>query len=345
MITMMYSEVSDTTTREEEIVVAVKIGGSSITQKDKRETLNEQGINWFISSIKDVVSPRFRCDDSEDGRENIETSSSSSLPTPPTQNKRAFIVVHGAGSFGHHHAKEYGLQGKTEKPSSQEEESSVVSQNRLMTGLVHTRLSVQRLNQIVVRMLVDAGIKAVAISPAFGFQMEAHGGDEAVHGRLLHEVRRALEAGLIPVLHGDACLYGPNGAGILSGDTLMQILGQADWVNEAVFVTDVDGVFSCDPKTNPDLAILVPVIEVDPSGNITSLAHSTLKASESTHDHDVTGGLKTKLAAAVSIASQDKKVYIVRCNRDSTKEVLAGKGTNDGFPVSGTLIRRHNETA
>ena len=81
-------------------VVLVKIGGSSITQKNQLETLHETNLKWFAETLASLVASRFRTTTNEE-------------TTPVTNdNAPAFIIIHGAGSFGHHHAKEFGLSGK-----------------------------------------------------------------------------------------------------------------------------------------------------------------------------------------------------------------------------------------
>lgn len=62
-------------------------------------------------------------------------------------------MVHGAGSFGHFEASQYGIT----KPHT--------PQATLLEGFAKTRRSVTRLNQLVVSALVDAGVPAVGLSP------------------------------------------------------------------------------------------------------------------------------------------------------------------------------------
>lgn len=64
-----------------------------------------------------------------------------------------FVVVHGAGSFGHFEASQYGIT----KPNT--------PQQTLLEGFAKTRRSVTRLNHLVVSALIDAGIPAVGVSP------------------------------------------------------------------------------------------------------------------------------------------------------------------------------------
>jgi isopentenyl phosphate kinase len=161
-----------------------------------------------------------------------------------------------------------------------------------MEGLAKTRLSVQTLNQLLVSSLVTHGVNAVAISPCFAIpNMQAHGGDQVTNHGLVTVIRDALQAGLVPVLHGDACLYGRQSAGILSGDILVEKLGQRNFFSQVVFLTDVDGVFSRDPRDDPT-AMLLRYIQVDKNTLDIILGGPELSVTGSSHDHDVTGGLK-----------------------------------------------------
>jgi isopentenyl phosphate kinase len=271
-------------------VTLIKAGGSSITEKATKEKLNVEALNWMATTLTQEISSYFK----------VPESALTGEPDECNANAKAFVIVHGAGSFGHHNAKEFGLKGRTEPPATAAEKASAAAlsteeetkRRRIMQGVARTRLSVQRLNNIVVSSLVEHGINAVGISPCFGIpRMQAHGGDDDAASALREVVYESLRAGLVPVLHGDACLYGEQGGGIISGDTLMQILAQAPWVSRAIFLTDVDGVFTKDPRSDPH-AQLLKTIEIDTeTAELTSVV---LEASGSTHDHDVTGGLKVR---------------------------------------------------
>jgi isopentenyl phosphate kinase len=262
-------------------VVVVKIGGSSITNKADKESANAEALDWFARIVSEAVGESFKAineEDQDDGKSQVAKA----------QHQTAFIIVHGAGSFGHHSAKEYGLSGQTKEPNN----SGMISkpENRFRKrGLSETRLSVQKLNHMVVSTLLDYGVNAVGLSPCFGVPgLEAHAHLQPEPLKALERVvLRTINAGLVPVLHGDACLYGDDAA-ILSGDTLVEVLGSLDWVAGAIFITDVDGVFDEDPRENPN-AELLKTISVDPD---TGKLRREVKASGSSHEHDVTGGLE-----------------------------------------------------
>mmetsp|Transcript_20063 Transcript_20063/g.30034 ORF Transcript_20063/g.30034 Transcript_20063/m.30034 type:complete len:134 (+) Transcript_20063:216-617(+) len=82
-------------------VIIIKIGGSSITNKATEETLNQDAIDWFAKLISASVHKSFLFSDKEEQQEKEDDDG---------KKKTKFVVVHGAGSFGHHSAKRYELQ-------------------------------------------------------------------------------------------------------------------------------------------------------------------------------------------------------------------------------------------
>jgi isopentenyl phosphate kinase len=279
-------------------VILLKIGGSSITDKGKFETVNTGALSWLVQTVKRAI------------HENKEIG-------------KRFIIVHGAGSFGHHTAKQYGLKGITSFPSSNSSRPNnefsatsnpleiVEADRQQLLGLGRTRISVQKLNQIIVKEFLDHDLPAVAISPCFGIIQETSVGlngdsrfsPEQQQDQIRLMVQSTVNAGLIPVLHGDAGMFrehsivvGTAGPAIISGDTIMQMIGTAKYVTDVVFITDVDGVFTCDPKVNPD-AKLIPKLFINTltSSIVMESTSDTFHATKSSHDHDVTGGLKVRI--------------------------------------------------
>jgi hypothetical protein len=142
-------------------VILVKIGGSSITNKGEKESLNDEALAWFSQTLKTLIARTYRSPADDQCESDGMDESARSV---------SFVVVHGAGSFGHFSAKAYGLKGQTEKPQNSSNYSSLDNTERRfrMQGVSETRLSVQNLNRIVVSSLVDHGINSVGISPCFG---------------------------------------------------------------------------------------------------------------------------------------------------------------------------------
>merc|ERR1740120_503531 len=100
----------------------------------------------------------------------------------------------------------------------------------------------------------------------------------------------------------------------------------------AVFVTDVDGVFT-KPPSEPG-SQLVPEILVDTKTGDLELTGIDMNCAS----HDVTGGLKAKLESAADVllrAPSVQAVYIVRAGSESAAQALRGE-----TPAEGTSLRR-----
>eukprot|EP00986_Skeletonema_menzelii_P015219 scaffold11304_cov135-Skeletonema_menzelii.AAC.5 len=226
-------------------VIIIKIGGSSITNKATEETLNQHAIDWFAKLISASVHTSFLFRDKEEEEQEEENHATNEK----RKTKPKFVVVHGAGSFGHHSAKRYGLQcgkaallkggslsppttGDTDDDEKCKSNSSSSLQKRKrfqMEALSKTRHSVQKLNAAMVKSLLDQGVNACTISPGISLPgMRAYGrscgsssssstttdtnaisgndGSVAAMELLCQSINEALDAGLLPVVHGDACL-------------------------------------------------------------------------------------------------------------------------------------------
>mmetsp|Transcript_46762 Transcript_46762/g.91289 ORF Transcript_46762/g.91289 Transcript_46762/m.91289 type:complete len:316 (+) Transcript_46762:30-977(+) len=305
----------------------IKLGGSSITDKSKLETLNSTA----LENCADFIASAY------------------------TKFGRRFCVIHGAGSFGHQHAKTAGLCGQTLPPLPPDESGESLEDSRradLLRGLASTRRSVLLLNHAVTSALVDAGLPAVGISPFSTGGPWTDGGSKV----LVRPIADAISAGLLPVVHGDVILYGSPGsdspaAGILSGDTILSLLATdpslAGFVSDAVFLTDVDGVHAADPRKDPS-ASLIPEVRVDRDGRVVT---NGIDASASGHGHDVTGGLAAKLGAAAEVARGGVPVVVVRCGSAAAEAAILGKfltgreaenreeGDKDKLSLRGTVVR------
>ena len=106
----------------------VKLGGSAITVKERFHTLNEAGLDAAVSQLQRIWQRRL------DGRQRLD-----------------LVVVHGAGSFGHFEAKQYGISKGTAHSDHQ-------------LGFALTRQAVTSLNTAVVSRLLAKGLPAVGAS-------------------------------------------------------------------------------------------------------------------------------------------------------------------------------------
>ena len=218
---------------------------------------------------------------------------------------KSLIIVHGAGSFGHPVAKKYNISEGLKSPEQ-------------LVGFSETHQSMTRLNQIIVDTLLEAGVPAFGISASSMLVTE--------NRRLVDIdtsiIKRCLETGLIPVMYGDAVLDTEQGFAILSGDQLIVRLALDFNVEKVIFGSDVDGVYTSNPKLDKD-AKLIPEL---------SLGNFTADVGDTTFT-DVTGGMLGKLNQAVDAVKSGAEVVFL--NALAPKRVEAAL---KGEKVIGTII-------
>ncbi|KAL7467181.1 hypothetical protein ACHAXS_007434 [Conticribra weissflogii] len=256
---------------QDDRVVIVKIGGSSITHKAHEETLNHESLEWFAALIASSVHESFLA------------------PTPTTASqsddgpiKPKFVIVHGAGSFGHHSAKRFGLQcGKAAylaeiDGQSTDTDTDTDERRRQMEALSKTRRSVQKLNAAVVDRLVERGVNAVGISPGMTFpDLRAHG----------------------------------------------------------IASSAAEAPCDSDPRFDPRDGDEGGDEDGDADGKCLSL-----NVGGSSHAHDVTGGLKAKLGAAVAVVQAGIDVIIAQCGSVSAEKFVKGEYESVYEVEEGTLL-------
>jgi isopentenyl phosphate kinase len=158
------------------MTTVLKLGGSVVTEKDVPLTVDEAALETAAAALAD--------------REDL-------------------VVVHGGGSFGHHHADRHGVTTTegTHDPAA--------------IGEIHGAMT--RLNATVVEVLADAGVPALPVHPMSVGHRDADGTLTFPTG----QVRAMLSEGFVPVLHGDGVLHAGRGATVLSGDEIVVRLAEA----------------------------------------------------------------------------------------------------------------------
>ena len=185
------------------------------------------------------------------------------------------IIVHGGGSFGHPRAEEYGIKkGYNGEPT-----------HKVQFAETHHVMTV--LNGLIMDALIWHEVPAVSIAPSSCLITE--------NGRIKffdETVLKSMEKmAFTPVMYGDAVLDDKLGFTILSGDQLVAYLAIKYKASKIVIGTDTDGLFDCDPKTNPNAKpykhlTLAELKEIQPK----------LGKAAST---DVTGGMGGKIAELI----------------------------------------------
>ncbi|XVF03267.1 hypothetical protein REPUB_Repub04eG0246600 [Reevesia pubescens] len=314
----------------------VKLGGSAVTCKNEIEKINEENLKTVSSQLREAMILDSRSKkiigmdwSKRDGVLDI----SSSLNDFVDQSQfnvdfSRFIVVHGAGSFGHFQASKSGVH------------KGGLKQPLVKAGFIATRISVTNLNLEIVRALAREGIPSIGMSPySCGWSTS----ERNVASADLSGVDKTIDSGFIPVLHGDAVLDDVLGCStILSGDVIIRHLAKHLKPEYVVFLTDVSGVYDR-PPTDPN-AVLLREIAVHEDGKW-SVVNPTLESMKKEVEttvaaHDTTGGMETKILEAAMIAKLGIDVYIVKAATSHSLRALSGElRRNIPDDWLGTVIR------
>jgi isopentenyl phosphate kinase len=187
------------------------------------------------------------------------------------------IVVHGGGSFGHYWSVRYDMHTKPAKYDPR--------------GVAVVKNSMVELNKIILERLEKNKLNSYCLPPT-DFMV----GNRPIQNKV-KEIKKIAESDLIPVTFGDALWCGNKKSYILSGDKIMSILAKALRPRLAIFVLNVDGLYS-DLKTK-------------------KLIHDMKNAQASIQEisMDVTGGMKRKVEEATRISKMGLKVFFVNGNK------------------------------
>lgn len=132
------------------------------------------------------------------------------------------VIVLGAGSYGHPLAKKYRLK-----------EGLIDG----FQGALLTHASVENLRMLFVEKFLERGLCALGISPMTRF----------VEGEVeVQSIRKLIDLGIIPVLHGDVVFDSKKGVRIMSGDEIVIKTAELLKADQVIFVTNGDGLF--DPE-------------------------------------------------------------------------------------------------
>jgi isopentenyl phosphate kinase len=190
---------------------------------------------------------------------------------------RRVIILHGAGSFGHTGAKQFGLARApldSETPGHRGRGAAIVA------------TEVRRLHLLVLRALVRAGVSPASVPIA------THARNR--EGRLVAfdaaPFVDTLARGLSPVSFGDVVPDEVWGASILSADTIAEQLVVPLRPSRVVFVSDVPGILSGPSQGRR------PVVRELTEGVVAQLRPASGVP-------DVTGGIRGKAESMLRIAS------------------------------------------
>ena len=210
--------------------------------------------------------------------------------------REPIIIVHGGGSFGHYWSVRYDMHTKPAKYSKK--------------GVAVVKNSMVELNKIILDLFLKNDLNPYCLPPTdFMF------GDKA-DVKKVKEIPKIAKDGLVPISYGDVLWHGKNKFYILSGDRIMGILAKILKPRLAIFVLNVDGVYS-DMKTKK---ILYEI-----KGQKTAISKVGM---------DVTGGMARKIKEATTISKCGIDVFLVNGNKPE-RIVNAIKGKK----FEGTVFR------
>ncbi len=186
------------------------------------------------------------------------------------------ILGHGSGSFGHIPAKKYGTRDGVRTPEE-------------WRGFAEVWRQATALTRLVIDALHAAGVPAIAFPPS--------GAATTNGGRITNweptPLRAALEAGLLPVVHGDVTFDAVRGGTIVSTEDVFSYLAGVFQPGRILIAGIEEGVWA----DYPACTRLIP--EITPA-NINAIAGS-LGGSAAT---DVTGGMAGKVRGMLALAAQ-----------------------------------------
>lgn len=197
---------------------------------------------------------------------------------------RDFMLVHGAGSYGHPLVIRHGI-GNGVKTEQQK------------LGYADTHAACSELSSIFTGVLIKEGVPAISIPPASIIVQKNK--RIAGFGSIAQDY---LARGFLPVLHGDMVPDTALGGSVCSGDQIVAYLGkEADFI---VLATNVDGVL--DDKGN--------LIE-----KITKADFAEISKHFRPSPGDVTGAMAGKIKELLAL---DTVSYIVNAAHPERMEAL-----------------------
>jgi isopentenyl phosphate kinase len=177
------------------------------------------------------------------------------------------ILVHGVGSYGHLPVLQHNLHRGFRSPDQ-------------LLPFSRTQSQVMILRSAIIAALQDAGVPAVLMLPSSGMTAE----NFRIRQQFLDPVAGFLRIGMTPVLGGDVLADAAVGFSVYGGDAISVDLAMHFSADHLLFATDVDGVFTADPRQSPD-AHRIPELSLGQLDSVTL----------SGREMDVSGAMAGKL--------------------------------------------------
>lgn len=163
--------------------------------------------------------------------------------------RKKMIVLTGVGSPGHFSVLKHGLH---------KGDNGTLEQH---VGFLEAQIAVNRLRQTILEAFLRHNIPAVQLYASSMYQSDKMRITKGDIGNL----RSFLEIGMIPVISGDMVPDKSMGLSVLSGDQILLNLAKYFQPKTVIFGSDVDGVFTTDPKIDSNAQLLpeIPKERID----------------------------------------------------------------------------------
>ena len=214
--------------------------------------------------------------------------------------QRPLILLHGGGSYAHPIVRRARLQLGVKARSQ-------------LRQISETELHLDELTRIIGVSLLQRGKPFVPIRPMSFITLN--------RGRIgrtfIKPIVKALNLGLVPLIHGDLAFDERRGCGVVSADRIASVLGERLKVSRVLFCCDVDGVYTENPKTSKNARL----IDVVSRQNYLKV----LGALEETPSVDATGSMLGKVKEAIRLARHGRTSYIFNLSREhALRDALNG---------------------
>lgn len=226
-------------------MIFLKLGGSLITDKARRETARLSVLQRVAREIREAgrIKPGLK-----------------------------LLIGHGSGSYGHPAAELAGIQDGVRSADE-------------WRGFLATWIAAQRLHRLVIDTLNEAGLAVMSFAPS----ALAVASDGQIVAFPDEPIRKALKAGLTPLVQGDVAFDRVRGGVVLSTEQVLAYLAQRLRPERVLLAGQEEGVFERYPERNRVLA------EIGPA-DLASIELPGVGAP------DVTGGMSQKVRLAVELA-------------------------------------------
>jgi len=218
----------------------IKVGGSILSNKKRYRTLKKRTIKKICKLLSEYRNP--------------------------------FILVHGAGSFGHIIADKFSINSGYSHPGQLE-------------ALARIRYDMTELSLYITKQLLKKGVQVIN----FQTSALAYITNEKRLSLYVDPLLKALELKIVPMLSGDIIFHHIQGFSILSGDRIIKELSKRLTVKRIIFITDVDGIEITNKETKRPT-----IVQETTQEELESLELYNKRVDDTIID--VTGMMKGKLA-------------------------------------------------